>query len=393
VRCITNSERRARLAVRHHLAPSARLTDVVKLVGDLVGLHGTDPATVFLSAAARMRKPAGAVSALERALYEDRTLVRTLCMRRTMFVVPLDVVPVVQAACTDALLPAERKRLVQMIEDNGIASHGGRWLRSVEAEALAELKVRGEATGAELSKAVPRLRKQLSVGEGKTWAATVGMSTRVLFLLSMAQLIVRGRPKGSWSSSQFRWSPIETWLPRGVPSMPADQARTELVRRWLTAFGPAPTTDVRWWTGWTLRQTREALASAGAVEVQLEDGTGCVLRGDEAPVRSPKPWVALLPGLDPTTMGWQQRRWYLGEHGSVLFDRNGNAGPTVWADGRIVGGWAQCRSGEVVYRVLEDVGRDTVAAVDRAAADLEAWLGDARVTPRFATPLQKELSR
>ena len=128
VRHVSDSERRARLAVRHHLAPRARVADVVELAGDLVGLHGSDPATVYLSAAARSREPAGAVTALERSLYEHRALVRTLCMRRTMFVVPLDVVPVVQAACTDPLVAAERKRLVRMIEVNGLAKDGARWL-------------------------------------------------------------------------------------------------------------------------------------------------------------------------------------------------------------------------------------------------------------------------
>lgn len=387
-----DEERRARLAVRHHLAPSARVKDVVRLAGDLVGLHGSDPSSVFLSTAARLKDPGVAVESLERALYEDRSLVRTLCMRRTMFVVPLDLVPVVQAACTDPLVPPERMKLVRMIEENGIAAEGARWLAEVEAETLAALVAREQATGAELSKAVPGLREQLSFGEGKRWGGTVGMTTRVLFLLSTEQRVVRGRPKGSWISSQYRWSPIEAWLPGGVPSMAPEAARAELVRRWLSAFGPATTGDVKWWTGWTVAYTKQALTAVGAVEVGLEEGTGWVLPGDEDPVPTPDPWVALLPGLDPTTMGWRQRGWYLGGHGRELFDRNGNAGPTVWVDGRVVGGWAQRRSGEIVHRLLEDVGSAARAAVDRAAADLEAWFGDVRVTPRFPTPLQKDLS-
>jgi hypothetical protein len=83
---------------------------------------------------------------------------------------------------------------------------------------------------------------------------------------------------------------------------------------------------------------------------------GIVLADDLATSPTPEPWVALLPSLDPTTMGWQQRTWYLGDHAPAVFDRNGNAGPTVWADGRIVGGWAQRRSGEVVFRLLEGRG-------------------------------------
>ena len=378
--------------MRHHLSPTARVNDVGRLAGDLVGLHGSDPATVFLSAAARMKQPARAVGSLERALYDDRTLVRTLCMRRTMFVVPLDLVPVVQAACTDALVPGERKRLVKLLETSGITKRGARWLAEVEAKTLAELETRGEATGAELSRAVPGLAKQVPYGEGKNWAGTMGMSTRVLFLLSTDQRVARGRPKGSWTSSQYRWSPMATWLPGGVPSMPADDARNELVRRWLARFGPGTTADVKWWTGWTAAKTKAALGAVGATEVALEEGTGWVLPDDEGLVRARKAWVALLPSLDPTTMGWQQRDWYLGDHGKAVFDTNGNAGPTVWVDGRIVGGWAQRRMGDVVYELLEDVGREAAAAITEAAGELEDWLGDVRVTPRFPTPLQKTLS-
>ena len=392
MRRISNDERRARLGVRHHLADAARVTGPTKLSADLVGLHSSDPAAVFLSAAARMKTPARAVPALERALYDDRTLVRTLCMRRTMFVVPLDLVPVVQAACTDPLVPGERKRFVKMVEEAGITRDGKRWLRKLEAETMAAIEELREATAGELSKLVPGLRHQLAVGEGKTWAGTIGVSTRVLFLLATEQRVVRGRPKGSWTSSQYRWAPMDAWLVDGVPSMPAPEARAALVRRWLATFGPATTVDVKWWTGWTMAQTKAALAAVEAVEVELEDGPGWVLPADLAPVRTPKPWVALLPGLDPTTMGWKERSWYLGDHGPALFDRNGNAGPTVWVDGRVVGGWAQRRDGEVVTEVLEDIGRTATSAVDRAAAALQAWLGDTRVTPRFPTPLQKQLA-
>lgn len=390
---ISDDERRARLGVCHHLKPASRLSDVTTLAGDLVGLHGSDPASVFLSTAARLREPSGAVVALERALYDDRRLVRTLCMRRTMFVVPVNLVPVVQAACTDPLVAGERRRLVRMIEANGISVDGERWLREAEAKTMVELSARGEATGAELSKAVPELREQLSVGEGKTWAAKVGVVTRVLFLLATEQRVVRGRPKGSWTSSQYRWSPIEAWLPAGVPSMEPDEARAELARRWLATYGPATTADLKWWAGWTVANTKTALASVGAVEVELDEGTGWVLPGDEGTAREPEPWVALLPGLDPTTMGWQQRGWYLGaKAATALFDGNGNAGPTVWVDGRAVGGWAQRRSGEVVHQLLDDVGQEAVAAIHKAAGDLKEWLGSVRVTPRFPSPLHKKLA-
>jgi hypothetical protein len=386
------AERRARLARRHHLAPSARATHVVDVARDLVGLHASDPASVFLSAAARLRRPRDAVGALERALYDERDLVRVLGMRRTMFVVPRELVAVLKAACTDAMVPAERRRLVTMLEDQGIASDGARWLRRVERATLAEIERRGEATGAELSKAVPGLDAKLRFGEGRTWGGTTGVSTRVLFLLATEQRVVRGRPTGTWTSSRYRWAPMGAWLPDGVADLGAAEARTELVRRWLAAFGPATTTDVKWWTGWTMAHTTAALRAVDAVEVALDTGPGWVLPGDDAPVRASRPWVALLPALDPTTMGWRDREWYLGPHGPALFDRTGSGGARVWVAGGVGGGWPPRADGEVRHELLEDVGRDARDAVAVAAAELERWYGDVRATPRFPTPLQRHLT-
>ncbi|MDQ4089289.1 MAG: winged helix DNA-binding domain-containing protein [Actinomycetota bacterium] len=385
---MTVDERRARLGVRHRLAAGARVDDAVAIADSVVALHGTDPATVFLSAAARMVTPS--VERLEKALYDDRLLVRTLCMRRTMFVLPTAMVPVVQAACTDALVPGERKRTLAMLTEAGV-DEPDRHLRELETATVAAIEKAGEATGAELGKLVPGLGRQLLVGVGTKWEGTVGMTTRVLFLLSTEQKVVRGRPKGGWTSSAYRWSPMSAWLPQAATPPTADEARVELCRRWLRAFGPATITDLKWWTGLTLGQVRKALAALEVEAVDLDGEPGIVLADDVQPTPAPAPWVALLPALDPTTMGWKQRDWYLGGYGKALFDTNGNAGPTVWSDGRIVGGWAQRKSGDVVFRLLEDVGVGAADAVAAEAARLTAWLGDVRVTPRFPTPLQREL--
>jgi len=145
------------------------------------------------------------------------------------------------------------------------------------------------------------------------------------------------------------------------------------------------------WTGLPMGQVRRAVTATGAVEVDLDGTPGLVLPDDLDPVPAPEPWAALLPALDPTTMGWAGRDFYLGPHRPVLFDRNGNAGPTIWLDGHVVGGWAQRPTGEVVLRLLEDVGTDATEAIEAEAARLTAWLTPVRVTPRFRTPLEREL--
>jgi hypothetical protein len=388
MRRIGIEQRRARLGLRHHLAAAAG-ADVVEVARDLVGLHATDPATVFLAARARMRAPE--VAAVEWALYDDRALVRILGMRRTMFVVPAELMPVVQAACTRAIAVQERRRLLDLVEGAGLADDPAGWVEEVGTATVKALEARGGATATEVAQDDPRLREQIVVAAGKPYEARMSIGPRVLMVLAAEGRVVRGRPRGSWVSGQYRWSVIDAWLPGGVPEWSVPAAQAELVRRWLAAFGPGTLADLKWWTGLPAGQVKRAVAAAGVAEVDLDGTTGLVLADDLEPVAAPEPWVALLPSLDPTVMGWAGRDFYLGGHRPALFDRNGNAGPTVWWDGRVVGGWAQRRDGEVVVRLLEDPGTEAAAAVQAAAADLAAWLGPVRVTPRFRTPLEREL--
>jgi hypothetical protein len=386
---INTAQRRARLGQRHLLAPGrsapGSVSGVVEVADALVALHATDPASVVLAVLARS---AADVPTVERALHDVRALMRMLSMRRTVWVVALDVAPVVQAACTLDVAAVQRRRLVEHIERAGVIQNGATWLADVEASALRALIKRGEATAVDLVADEPRLRTQIVVPPDDT---PQNMTSRALLVLAADGHIVRGRPLGGWTSTQYRWSPVSAWWPDGFPALEPDAARTELARRWLAAFGPAPVADLKWWTGWTMARTRAALAAVGAVPVDLDGVPGVVLPDDVEPVAEPEPWVALLPGLDPTPMGWQERGWFLGQHKAPLFDRSGNIGPTVWCDGRVVGGWAHRADGTVALRLLEDIGAEATAAVHAAAERLAGRVGGVRVTPRFRTPLEREL--
>lgn len=388
-RHISIAERRSRLVRRHYLDRTGRAPTPV--ANDLIGYHSSDAASVFLAAWARVGGFDGAQ--LEAALYEERTLARVLGMRRTMFVVPVELVSTVHEACTRALAKRERQRTIRFIEEGGVAKDGARWLSKIESATLELLEQRGEATAVELSREIPALRKKIPVGVGTKWEGTIGVSTRILFLLANDGKIVRTKPLGSWLSTQYRWAPLEAWLGVDIDTLDSETARAELVRRWLRSFGPGTLADIKWWTGWTASHTKKALTDVAAVEVDVDGAVAYVLPEDMEPVDEPASTHALLPSLDPTVMGWYERDWYLGNHRPHLFDRNGNAGPTVWWDGRIVGGWAQRPEGAVVVRLLEDVGSDARAALDAETEKLERWLGDTRIIPRFRTPLERELSR
>ncbi len=400
---VTTAQRRARLMARHLLSgPAASAASVAGAAEAVVALHATDPVTVYLSA--RARTPSATTETVDAALYGERRVVRMLGMRRTVFVVPAALLPVVQRACTDDVAQRLRRQLVRDLEKGGVGGpDAAAWLRDTEAAVLRALAARGSATGAQLSADEPRLRTQLVYVPDKSYGGAANITSRVLGLIAAEGHMVRGHRRGGWSSGQFEWFPAAAWLGGGGDAegaggvagdagMDAASARVELARRWLLAFGPAPVADLQWWAGWTGGQTKAALGALPVRDVDLDGQPGVLLAGDEDFDDDPGPVAALLPALDPTPMGWQSRDWYLGPHGPLLFDRTGNIGPTVWWEGRIVGGWAQRPTGEVAYRLLDDPGSDAATAIAAEAARLESWLGPARVTPRFRTPLERELS-
>jgi hypothetical protein len=133
---------------------------------------------------------------------------------------------------------------------------------------------------------------------------------------------------------------------------------------------------------------RRALSDVGAVAVALADGSPAwVHPEDTAEIASPAPWAALLPALDPTSMGWKDRGFYLGEHVSAIVDRNGNAGPTAWWDGRIVGGWTQEADGTVVVVPCEGLPPAAERPLTDAARRLTDWLAGDVVRTVYQSPL------
>jgi hypothetical protein len=376
LRHVGDAERRNRIGVRHALAAAHRLDDTLAVTRAMTVLHATEAASVHLAVAARSDL---AVEDVERALYDDKALVRVLAMRRTVFAVPRENATTVLAGAGDVVAKQQRTLLAKMLVESGVTTDPEPWIEKAEAAALAVITEAGEISSPDLAAADPMLGQRVKAGSGK-WSAEVNVASRLLTLMSADGSVMRARPRGGWTSTQFRWSTAEAWL--GAVERPATaEAASRLARWWLERYGPATPDDLQWWTGWTKTRTTAALETLDLVEVELDGGVGVLLADDVDPVESPS-WVALLPALDPSSMGWKHRDWLLGEHREQVYDANGNAGPTVWVDGRIVGGWAQRDDGEVVTRVLADVGREAAEAIDARAAELTALLGDVRLKAR-----------
>jgi hypothetical protein len=459
---VGDEERRARLAVRHALSPFAQVNSPEAATRAMTVLHATEPATVYLSCRARV--PGVALSDIASALYEQRSLVKQLAMRRTLFVFPRDLLPAVWPSASARVAASERARMAKDLVKAGITADGGGWLDAARGEVLAVLDAEPDGRQAnDIRRAVPMIDVKVPVTPGGGWSAS-----RVLTHLGATGDIVRGVNIGGWHTSRPRWTLTRHWLggsghggsehggsehgvnehggpgrdglERGGPELggpgrggpelgglklggpgrggpelggpelggpelggpelgagrgglgrlsSADGYR-EIVRRWLWSFGPGSEDDIVWWLGATKTIVRAALAEIGAVAVTLDHGgTGWLRPDDLDEVADPGPWVALLPVLDPTVMGWQGRGFYLGPHRDRLFDNHGNAGTTAWADGRVVGCWVQDAAGTVEVRLVEEVPAATRAALDAEAKRLTAWLDGFRVPSVYSSPAMR----
>ena len=389
---ISVAERRRTLVARHHLAGGAGSPQAV--VAALVALHATDPASVYLSVLARSRT--STLADVAAAMYKRRDLIRWMAMRRTLFVFSRQDIPMIQAAVSADVAATLRRRLIAQLQRNGtqpsLDSDPERWLTGLETRVIDAIDRQGAATGAQL--AAEDLGLQTRILARTASERPHNLTTPLLTLLAAEGRIVRGTPTGAWTTRQHRWEPIDHWWPQGLPALNAERAQGELTHRWLARYGPARLEDLQWWTGWNATTTRRALAQVPTEDVDLHGEPGIALASaDQEPEDSgaDEAVAALLPALDPTPMGYKDRRWFPSIDPAAIFDRAGNIGPTVWWDGEIVGSWAITPTGDLRWKTTLDIGRQAHDAIDHAASQLHTRLGDAIVTPAIRTPLERAL--
>ncbi len=314
-------------------------------------------------------------------------------MRRTMFVVPVDLVPVLQAASADALAIAQHAATTNSSCAGGIddpdrcAGPGTRRSRSLAATGRGH---RRPTVGRRAVAAYPgpdRRRKGL---RGHHQHHHLGAAR------PRGRRPDRARPATGFLDQQ----PVAVVADAGAgypPGIETDPG-PDRPRRTRSAVGCAPS-------------VRPPLAGSAVVD-RLDGGPrsrgrwptsgrsrwistappacSCPMISNRS--AEPAPWVALLPALDATAMGWSERSWYLGEHKAFLFDRNGNVGPdhlVRWPDRRGLGptrgrrGGLPLAGGHRHRRPRRGGGRSRWPSRE--------WLGPVRFTPRFRTPLEREL--
>ncbi len=377
---------------RHALAADHRVTDPVAAAEAVVCLHATEPASVHLAVAARSEGVSAAD--VDAALYDERSLVKQLAMRRTLFAVPRDLLPAVWGSASARVAEIERRKIGKDVVAGGVTADGDVWLAEARAEVLALLAGSDALPARTIREQVPLLDVKVSSSpSSERWGAPFNVAPRVLTWLGARAEIVRGRNGGHWRTPRPQWTTMAGWLGSPPDAWTEQAGYAELVRRWLARFGPGTEADVAWWLGSTKAAVRRALVDLEAVAVSLDGGgTGWLLPDDVEPESAVAPTAALLPVLDPTTMGWKERDFYLDPADRPYhYDTAGNGGTTAWWEGRIVGCWVQDQDGRVEVVLRRDPGRVGRRALDAEADRLTAWLDGQVINSIYKSQLMKGL--
>jgi hypothetical protein len=395
----------AYLAYKQHLLPGSKGDDVVQVARDIVALHATAATSLYFSLWARVADFQR--GALEDALYERHTLTRWLCMRVTLHVMPSDEVLFFHQAYPFDYL--ERPTPPQfrgggLLAGAGLCEESGAeaLLDDLHQRVLGFLAENGPSTVRQMGSKVPELRAKIRHDVGKPYEGEFSIGSRLVGGMCARGLLVRAKPRGTWRSNLYEYALPSDWLPGvDLESVTQDEARVWLVRRYLVAFGPATLDDLQWWMGLTKGDVQKALGAIASdvIEIAIEGlSDECLMLADDAErlrdfTPPDAPYVFLLPSLDPYIMGYRDRQRFLApEHRKKVFDRAGNAVPTVWADGRVVGVWGQRKEGPVFYELFEPVGDAERALISERVQSLEDFLDGEVLPPGIRTPFVRSLA-
>lgn len=347
------------------LARQRRAEDVDSLVRDSIGLHSTDYWSPYLSAWARI--PGFAPATLLERLNRGQGLARVNSFRNTVHVVLAEDLALIQRATGESVAKAGR------------GGPGPKGCSDAEiARGLARIEAAlegGPLDNAGIKAQVPELAENL----------------RYWLLVAMGRGNVLRADTAHARSNRARYALTRQWIAGWAPSpLSVEEARRELLIRAVRAFGPVTDEDLSWWLPATKTEVRAALRSMGDEGRKIEEAGRCWwyaadLADAPAPGREAQgAW--LLPYEDGLLKGYRDRDWLLapglrevlfpysiahwhppdgadpgpGPHKGV--NVSGEARPSVWWGGRVVGRW-ELGEGGPVWQVHAQVGGGAEEAI------------------------------
>jgi Winged helix DNA-binding domain len=333
---------RAWRSARHRLAERAPAGAMLAVTAGIAGLHAQVMSSAELTLWARVEDLAP--DAVRRALWEERSLVKTWAMRGTLHLLPAAELPLWQAALSTRRgwesgawqrgFGVTLEELARLVEAVGQALEGRLLTREELAAEVARL------TGSE------RLGEQLRGSWGALLKPAAALG-KLCFAPGEGQ--------------QVRFTRPDTWL-GGWTDHDPDQALAEVTRRFLAASGPVTREDfARWWGIPSPAQGRRLLEGLGdeVARVEVEGTAAYALAADlpdlaAAGAGGPRV-VRLLPAFDQYVVTATRQAGHLtpGPFTDRIYRPQGWLSPVLLVDGRMDGTWRQETKGRRLLVTVE----------------------------------------
>jgi len=364
----------ARRMERHALAEPAADLGPDGIAGVLCGAHAQVLSAAELSIGRRI---AGATRAdVQRALWTERTLVKTFGPRGTVHLLPTADLPMwtgaLSALPSSVPMHPEGVRFTPEQADEVIAAIGA-------ALADTDLTV-DELTGAIADRAGPWAVERTMDAFQDKWPRWRQLTSTAAHRGVLC--FGPGRGRKVTYTNPHRWRP-------GFQLLDGDTALRTLVLRYLYAYGPATPQHFAKWLGIPPRYAAGLFGRLGGEleSVELDGAPGWTAAGDTGTPAGPHRGIRLLPYFDAYVVAGQPRdRLYPGAAATRALTPAGQAGnyPVLLVDGVVGGVWHQRRSGRKLAITVEPL-RELTARQRRQLADEADLVGAVMEAPATLT--------
>jgi hypothetical protein len=305
----------------------------LKVIDDVLGLNAQGALNYQLSLCARV----GDLSpTFIRESLDRRALVRTWMMRNTVHIVSSDLFPIVQTALRESLVEEWNRWTVR----TGSKASPSAW-ECYYPDVLKALED-GPLTMSQLS-------ERLNVSEEDTRRIV----QRVVREMSLKALVCHASSLGTWHhETEHTYARVDRWLPDFRP-MKEEEAKRELILRYLKTYGPASMQDFSHWSGMKMKNAKPIFDSLkpylGEVKISGQHQSLLALKEDveEIAETEPVPVVRLLPQFDALIMGHKDKTRFLDpEHRAKIFLPAAEVAAVMLVDGRVQGVWKMRKGGK-----------------------------------------------
>jgi uncharacterized protein YcaQ len=359
--------------IKHHLFKKADTEDLVKVVGDVCGLHAQAATSLYLALWNRVEGFEDKL--LDKALFEDKSLVKTWVMRGTLHIIP------------SAELPIYNRSLRRMWFE-----HHGRFMRPPDWPPIEQRRnliyprimqalTKKPLKRKDLNDKVRFLLKDDSQPYERLFSGWGGILKETAY----EGLTVHAEP----CERESCFARLDQWLPKiELNDVSEEEAQKRLLVRYLHGYGPATQQDFSLWSGLMAGDAKKAIENASSLlkQTRVEGAKGqfWILTEDIKVLDSidpdePAP-TRLLPKFDSILLGHKDRsRIITDQHKKLVFKpKAGDIAATVLIDGQIAGTWRHTRKRHTLAVAIKPFGKmakDDLAEVEQQARELSQYMG------------------